>query len=39
MPRLLIVEDSHSFSHMLAQRVSDELGFQAVITDTSTGEA
>lgn len=32
MPRLLIVEDSHSFSHMLAQRVSGELGFRSVIT-------
>ncbi len=32
MPRLLIVEDSHSFSHMVAQRVSGELGFRSVVT-------
>lgn len=32
MPRLLIVEDSLSFSHMIAQRVADELGLTCVIT-------
>lgn len=33
MPRrLLIVEDSHSFSHMIAQRVASELGLDPVIT-------
>lgn len=32
MPRLLIVEDSQSFAHMIAQRAADELGLRSVIT-------
>ncbi len=34
MPRLLIVEDSRTFSQMLARRVTGELGFEVVVASS-----